>query len=114
MRLATYASVSVAVALIAVKFFAWITTDSVAILATLADSLLDAPASFITLFAVRHSLSPADREHRFGHGKAKTLAVLAQAASRFASYFCRLNPLQRRYSRQSGGYCGAPFEPMVR
>ena len=80
MRMATYASVSVAVVLVAVKFFAWITTDSVAILATLVDSLLDALASFVTLLAVRHSLSPADREHRFGHGKAEALAALAQAA----------------------------------
>jgi ferrous-iron efflux pump FieF len=80
MRLATYASVSVAVVLVAVKFFAWITTDSVAILATLVDSLLDALASFVTLLAARHSLSPTDREHRFGHGKAEALAALAQAA----------------------------------
>ena len=80
MRMATYASVTVAVVLVAVKFFAWITTDSVAILATLVDSLLDALASFVTLLAVRHSLSPADREHRFGHGKAEALAALAQAA----------------------------------
>ena len=80
MRMATYASVTVAVVLVAVKFFAWITTDSVAILATLVDSLLDALASLFTLIAVRHSLSPADREHRFGHGKAEALAALAQAA----------------------------------
>jgi ferrous-iron efflux pump FieF len=80
MRAATYASVTVAVVLVAVKFFAWITTDSVAILATLVDSLLDALASLFTLIAVRHSLSPADREHRFGHGKAEALAALAQAA----------------------------------
>lgn len=80
MRMATYASVTVAIVLVAVKFFAWITTDSVAILATLVDSLLDALASFVTMIAVRHSLAPADREHRFGHGKAEALAALAQAA----------------------------------
>ncbi len=80
MRAATYASVSVAVTLIAVKFFAWVMTGSVAVLATLVDSLLDALASFVTLLAVRHSLSPADRDHRFGHGKAEALAALAQAA----------------------------------
>ncbi len=80
MRMATYASVIVAVVLVSVKFFAWITTDSVAILATLVDSLLDALASLVTLIVVRHSLSPADREHRFGHGKAEALAALTQAA----------------------------------
>lgn len=80
MRNATYASVSVAITLIAAKTAAWIITDSVALLATLIDSLLDALASVVTLFAVRHALQPADREHRFGHGKAEALAGLGQAA----------------------------------
>ncbi len=80
MRLATYASVSVAVVLIVAKFAAWLATDSVSLLSTLIDSLLDAGASLINLFAVRQALQPADREHRFGHGKAEPLAGLAQAA----------------------------------
>ncbi len=80
MRNATYASVSVAITLIAAKAAAWIITDSVAILATLIDSLLDALASVVTLLAVRHALQPADSEHRFGHGKAEALAGLGQAA----------------------------------
>jgi ferrous-iron efflux pump FieF len=42
--------------------------------------LLDAAASLVNLIAVRHALSPADREHRFGHGKAEPLAVLGQSA----------------------------------
>ncbi len=80
MRLATYASVSVAVVLIVAKFAAWLATDSVSLLSTLIDSLLDAGASLINLYAVRQALQPADREHRFGHGKAEPLAGLAQAA----------------------------------
>jgi ferrous-iron efflux pump FieF len=80
MKSASYASVTVAVTLILAKLGAWIVTDSVAILSTLIDSLLDALASIITLFAVHQSLVPADREHRFGHGKAEALAALGQAA----------------------------------
>ncbi len=80
MKAATYASVSVAVTLIAAKFAAWIATDSVSLLSTLVDSLLDAGASVINLIAVRHALQPADAEHRFGHGKAEALAALSQAA----------------------------------
>ena len=80
MRLATYASVSVAGFLICVKLAAWVTTDSVSLLSTLIDSLLDAMASLVNLFAVSHALTPPDREHRFGHGKAEPLAALAQAA----------------------------------
>jgi ferrous-iron efflux pump FieF len=79
-RLATYASVSVAGLLIAAKFAAWIETGSVALLSSLVDSLLDAAASLVNLLAVRHAMSPADREHRFGHGKAEPLAVLGQSA----------------------------------
>lgn len=80
MRLATYAAVGVATALIVVKFVAYLMTDSVSLLSTLVDSLLDVGASVINLLAVRHALQPADAEHRFGHGKAESLAGLAQAA----------------------------------
>jgi ferrous-iron efflux pump FieF len=34
----------------------------------------------LNLLAVRHALTPADDEHRFGHGKAEALAGLGQAA----------------------------------
>lgn len=80
MRLATYASVAAAVALIVVKAVVWMMTGSVAILASLLDSLLDAAASIVNLLAVRQALTPADSEHRFGHGKAEPLAGLAQSA----------------------------------
>jgi ferrous-iron efflux pump FieF len=80
MRLATYASVAVAGVLIGAKLVAWLATDSVSMLSTLLDSVLDAAASMINLFAVRHALTPADREHRFGHGKAEPLAALGQSA----------------------------------
>lgn len=80
MRLATYASVSVALILIVAKLIAWQQSGSVSLLATLVDSGLDALASLVNLIAVRHALSPADHEHRFGHGKAEALAGLGQAA----------------------------------
>ena len=78
LRMATYASVAVALALITIKWLASASTGSVGILASLVDSVLDALASVINLFAVRYALMPADREHRFGHGKAEPLAGLAQ------------------------------------
>jgi ferrous-iron efflux pump FieF len=79
-RWATYTSVAVALSLISVKFAAWLETGSVALLSSLIDSLLDAVASIVNLLAVRHAMTPADREHRFGHGKAEPLAVLGQSA----------------------------------
>lgn len=80
MRAATYASVAVAAILIASKIVAWLLTDSVSLLSTLIDSLLDLAASLVNLLAVRHALMPPDREHRFGHGKAEPLAALGQSA----------------------------------
>src|SRR5437016_10384510 len=77
---ATYASLAVAVVLIAAKFIAWVGTGSVALLSSLVDSLVDAAASLVNFFAVRHAATPADREHRFGHGKAEPLAALGQSA----------------------------------
>ncbi len=79
-RLATYAAVGVAATLIAIKLWAWTATNSVAMLASLVDSMLDLVASGLNLLAVRHALTPADKEHRFGHGKAEALAGLGQAA----------------------------------
>lgn len=80
MRSATYASVTVAIILIFIKLAAYLSTNSVAILSTLVDSLLDMIASIINLVAVRHALVPADHDHRFGHGKAEALAGLFQSA----------------------------------
>jgi len=78
LRLATHASVATAGILITGKLVAWLMTGSVSLLASLIDSMMDAAASLINLFAVRYALMPADREHRFGHGKAESLAGLAQ------------------------------------
>jgi len=79
-RVATYAAVLAAAAMIAAKAAAWSVTEAVSVLSSLVDSLLDVAASLVNLLAVRHALTPADREHRFGHGKAEPLAGLAQAA----------------------------------
>ncbi len=79
MRRATYAAVCVALSLIAMKAAAYAVTGSVAMLATLFDSILDMAASVLNLFAVRAALTPADSDHRFGHGKAEAMAGLGQA-----------------------------------
>ncbi|MDP9196604.1 MAG: cation diffusion facilitator family transporter [Pseudomonadota bacterium] len=79
-RLASYASIGVCVILILSKAFAFFLTGSVAILSSLLDSLMDAVASGIALAGVLHAQKPADRGHRYGHGKAEALAALAQTA----------------------------------
>jgi len=80
MRGAAFAAVAVSAVLVVLKAAAYVVTGSVAMMASLADSALDLFASSINLFAIREALTPADREHRFGHGKAEPLAGLAQGA----------------------------------
>src|SRR5437763_1436506 len=79
MRWASIASMSVATVLIVAKTAAWLVTDSVSMLSSLIDSALDLVSSLITFVAIRLALTPADADHRFGHGKAEALAGVAQA-----------------------------------
>ncbi len=80
MKRAAIASVSVSLFLVGIKTFAYFASHSVAMLASLADSALDLFTSSLNLLAIRQALTPADAEHRFGHGKAEPLAGLAQGA----------------------------------
>nr|WP_276591837.1 cation diffusion facilitator family transporter [Sphingomicrobium nitratireducens] len=77
-RRAALASISVALFLVGLKVWASWSTDSVAMLGSLADTALDLLASLVTFFGVRIAATPADEEHRFGHGKAEALAALFQ------------------------------------
>jgi ferrous-iron efflux pump FieF len=80
LRRATIVAVVVAAGLVLLKLTAWLHTGSVALLGSLIDSLLDVAASAVNMIGVRQALVPADREHRFGHGKAEPIAALGQAA----------------------------------
>jgi ferrous-iron efflux pump FieF len=75
---AAFASIAMAVTLIALKTWAAYRTDSMAMLGSLADSGLDFIASVVVLMGVRIAAQPADWDHRFGHGKAEALASLVQ------------------------------------
>ncbi len=75
---AALASISMALFLVGLKTWASWDTGSVAMLGSLADTLLDFIASLITFLGVRWAAMPADEEHRYGHGKAEALAALSQ------------------------------------
>ena len=77
-RSAAVASMAIAVFLVALKGWAAWRTGSTAMLGSLADTALDLVASLATLTGVWIAAQPADREHRFGHGKAEALAAIAQ------------------------------------
>ena len=77
-RAAATASITVAVVLVGAKLWATLASGSTAMLGSLADSGLDLVASLVTLLGVWFASQPADREHRFGHGKAEALAAMVQ------------------------------------
>ena len=77
-RSAAYASIAVASLLVGLKFWAVWSTQSTAMLGSLADTVLDLVASLATLAGVWIAAQPADEEHRFGHGKAEALSAMFQ------------------------------------
>ena len=77
---AAFASVVVATTLLGLKLWAAVSTGSVSMLGSLADTALDLVASLVTLLGVWVAARPADTDHRFGHGKAEALAALFQTA----------------------------------
>jgi ferrous-iron efflux pump FieF len=77
---AALASIAMATFLLLLKVWAVAQTGSVAMLGSLADTGLDLLASLVTLYGVRKAAEPADRDHRFGHGKAEALSALFQVA----------------------------------
>jgi len=77
-RRAAFASIAVASLLAGLKGWAVLSTGSLAMLGSLADTLLDLIASVATLLGVWIAAIPDDDNHRFGHGKAEALAAMFQ------------------------------------
>jgi ferrous-iron efflux pump FieF len=99
---AATASVSVACLLMVLKGYAAWATGSMAMLGSLADTVLDLVASLVTLFGVRVAALPADHDHRFGHGKAEALVALFQGVVIAASSVAILVEAIGRLSQRHG------------
>lgn len=78
-RSASIASLLVASTLIVLKYYGWVTTTSVSLLGSLADSLIDFLASVFVFVAISYSMLPADAKHRFGYDKSEGLAAFVQS-----------------------------------
>ena len=79
MKRAGVASLVVTLILLGLKGGTFLITGSVAILSSLFDSVQDLITSTVNMVAIYHATAPADREHRFGHGKAQAIGSLIQA-----------------------------------
>lgn len=77
---AVFLSIGLSIIMIGLKIYGWMVTDSLSILSSLTDSLMDVLVSGINLFAIYYALKPADDDHRFGHTAIEDLAGLFQAS----------------------------------
>jgi len=71
-------SVVWAVVLTSTKLIVGLLTGSLGVLAEALHSALDLLAAGMTLYAVRQSARPADREHPFGHGKFENFSAFME------------------------------------
>ena len=72
-------SIAAAAFLIVLKTATGWLTGSISVWASLLDSAMDIFASAINYFALRAAARPPDEDHRYGHGKAESLAGLFQS-----------------------------------
>jgi len=81
---ALYCSTSIASCILLVKIYGFWVTDSMTLLASVIDSMLDIFSSLINLIAVILAIAPPDNNHRFGKNKIEDLAIFAQSIFFFA------------------------------
>jgi len=63
------------VILLVVKFIAYYTTHSVAILTDALESIVNVAAGFIGLYSLYYAAKPRDEDHPYGHGKAEFISA---------------------------------------
>lgn len=78
-RMASIVALVAALVLVVLKVWAWLATGSISMLTSAADGLVDVLASSVTFAGVRYAARPADKSHRYGHGKAEAIAAFVQA-----------------------------------
>lgn len=69
---------AISVLLLAVKFVAYYTTHSVAILTDALESIVNVVAGFIGLYSLYVAAKPRDADHPYGHGKAEFLSAAVE------------------------------------
>lgn len=77
---AGYMAICIVMILIVIKGYAYYESDSVSILSSLIDSVLDSLVSVMALSSIYYARRPADADHRWGHGKMEAVSALFQSA----------------------------------
>lgn len=74
------ASIVVAVAVMGVKYLAYLKTGSVALYSDALESIVNVVTAVVALVTIRISARPADRRHQFGHHKAEYFSAVVEGA----------------------------------
>lgn len=82
---AIYFSIATASFLAVFKVGVGLFTQSLALIASAVDSLMDVLVSSVNLISLHEAEKPADKEHLYGHGKIESLAGLFQSLAISAS-----------------------------
>ena len=75
-----FVAIGLTLLMIGLKLYGWAITDSLSILSSLTDSLMDLLVSGINLVAIYYALKPADDDHRYGHTAIEDIAGFFQAS----------------------------------
>ena len=78
-RIAT-ATIGVGLVVLAIKYYAYYVTGSVALYSDALESIVNVVAGIIALWAVSVSFAPADSDHHFGHTKAEYFSAVVEGA----------------------------------
>ncbi|WP_072389940.1 cation diffusion facilitator family transporter [Hyphomicrobium sp. CS1GBMeth3] len=73
-------SIAVALAVMGLKYMAYLVTGSVALYSDALESIVNLVTAIAALIAIRVSSQPADRQHQFGHHKAEYLSAVLEGA----------------------------------
>jgi len=72
-------SIGTASTLMLMKLIVGVLTQSLSLIASAVDSIMDICTSTLNLVSLREAEKPADHEHEYGHGKIESLAGLLQS-----------------------------------
>jgi len=96
---AALVSVAVSLALLALKFAAYLLTDSAAILSDAAESVVNVLAANIALISLVIASRPPDEGHQYGHGKAEYVSSASEGAMIFLAGAVVIGNAVRRLAR---------------
>ena len=96
---AALVSVAVSLILLALKFAAYLLTDSAAILSDAAESVVNVLAANIALISLVIASRPPDEGHQYGHGKAEYVSSASEGAMIFLAGAVVIGNAVRRLAR---------------